>query len=113
MSKEWTMALRTKLTGLATAALVLGGAGAAQLAAAGPAAAQPPCIRQWTSNSGAVVCPDLGTYRVAVNCVHAGVPYWVEGPVVETGEFSQARCDSGDLLANQATPIRSVVWEIV
>jgi hypothetical protein len=105
------MALRRKLIGLATVALVLGGAGAAQLAAAGTAVAQPPCSRGWTNNSGMVVCPDLDSYRVDISCSHAGVQYWVYGPAVGMGDISLARCNDGDLLSNQATPGQSVVWE--
>ncbi|GAA1266768.1 hypothetical protein GCM10009665_64640 [Kitasatospora nipponensis] len=105
------MALRKKLTGLLTAALVLGGAGAAQLAAAGPAAAQPPCSRSWTASSGQVQCQDFEQYRVLVDCAHDGVPYWVYGPEVTTGAISMASCNSGDQLATPTTPYASVYWE--
>jgi hypothetical protein len=110
MSEEWTMAFRRKLTGIAAAALLLGGAGVAQLAAAGPAAAEPACRTGWTSETGQVACSDIERYQVVISCAHAGVPYWVYGEEAGPGGISQAVCHPGDLLSNQADPSQSVGW---
>ncbi|GAA1258646.1 hypothetical protein GCM10009665_56010 [Kitasatospora nipponensis] len=106
------MALPKKLTGILVAALVLGGSGAAQLAAAAPAAAYPPCyLAADGDNGGEALCMDVPAYRVVLSCTHDGAPYAVHGPIGGYGDESDAVCNDGDTLANLTTPRLSVSWE--
>ncbi|MFF2147151.1 hypothetical protein [Kitasatospora sp. NPDC058190] len=107
------MAIRRGLVGLAAAGMVLAGGGAAQLAVAGPAAAQPPCHRSvmGPNTGGQVMCPNFEVFRAAVYCSHAGTAYTNYGNWVTAGNISDAWCNSGDKLQNSAYPLYSVSWE--
>ncbi|MEV7028152.1 hypothetical protein [Kitasatospora sp. NPDC093558] len=104
------MRKRGRVAGAVSAGLMLVGAAGVQFIGAGTAQAMPPCYRQWTGSSGSTMCPTYDVSRVVISCVNAGVAYTVEGPWVNRGDFSFARCNSGDGL-QQATNPPSVWWE--
>jgi hypothetical protein len=97
------MSYRNRLAGIATAAVVLSGAGIVQLVAAGPAMALPPGGCDWSAtanNAGSAVCTNAGvTFRVTLKCVHDGADYTNYGDWVNTDQMSIGECNSGDLLA--------------
>ncbi|MFE0463862.1 hypothetical protein ACFW1A_31865 [Kitasatospora sp. NPDC058965] len=109
------MAIRSKLVGLAAAALAVSGAGITQLATAAPAAAMPVCQRYWTWDSGTISCPSADgnwngyLFQVVITCVGNGVPYTVDGPLVAANSTSNAYCRNSDPL--QSTNPPSVTWQ--